>query len=70
VTESDIISKKDQYFYEIAITKGESVIITSLPLKDVDMTIEALPVADEDKNLFGLSEKTTRLPGYNYYYEN
>jgi hypothetical protein len=68
VTESNLISKKGNSYYEIAITKGESLTITSLPLKDVDMTIEAIPVADEDKNLFGLNEKTTRLPGYNYYF--
>ncbi len=69
VTESTLIIKNNRGFYEIAISKGESVIITSKPLKDTDVGIEALPVADENKNLFGLSEKTTRLPGHNYYYE-
>lgn len=68
ISSSDIISKDDHGFYEIALNKGESVSITAESLKDTDMRIEALPVADEDKNLFGLSPKTARLPGHQFYY--
>jgi hypothetical protein len=69
VTATAIISKKAPNEFEIALKKGESVILSPVSLKDTDLKIEALPVAEKDQNLFGLSEKTTRLPGHQFYYK-
>ena len=68
ITGSDLIHKDDKDFYEIALKKGVSVIITPVALNQADMEIKPIPLEDADRNLFGLSEKTTRLPGHMYYY--
>jgi alpha-L-fucosidase 2 len=51
----------------INVKKGETVVLTPNALKKTDLVIEAIPVKEADKNLFGFSKKTERLPGHNYY---
>jgi len=55
--------------YEIAINKGDRVTFTPVALDKADLTIEPIPVSEAGRNLFGLSEKTTRLPGHKFYYK-
>ncbi|MDF7809322.1 hypothetical protein P4E94_17895 [Pontiellaceae bacterium B12219] len=55
--------------YQIAIGQGDSVIFTAVPLEEADLTIEPIPVGEKEHNLFGLNEKTERLPGYEHYYK-
>ncbi|MEP4078342.1 glycosyl hydrolase family 95 catalytic domain-containing protein [Haloferula sp.] len=55
--------------YEIKIGKGSHATFTRKSLKDTDFKIEPLPFAEEKHNLFGLSDKTTRLPGHQHYYK-
>jgi len=55
--------------YEIALKKGDSVTFTPIALEKTDLRIQPIPVDEADHNLFGLSEKTTRLPGHKFYYK-
>ena len=54
--------------YEIALKKGDSVTFTPIKLENVDLSIAPIPVSEANRNLFGLNEKTTRLPGHKHYY--
>ena len=59
----------DQGLYEIALKKGETVTFTPVALDETDLSVQPIPVSEADRNLFGLSEKTTRLPGHKFYYK-
>ncbi len=54
--------------YEITLSKGDRVTFTPVGLNETDLTIESIPVSEANRNLFGLSEKTSRLPGHVFYY--
>ena len=56
-------------FSQIKLGKGDTVIFTSVKLKNADLGIEPLPVKEADRHLFGLNDKTLRLPGHNYYHK-
>jgi hypothetical protein len=56
--------------YQISLKTGETATFTPVNLKKPDLEISPIPVADTNRNLFGLSEKTTRLTGHMNYYEN
>ncbi len=55
--------------YQIELAKGDSVTFTPVPLEKADLSIEPIPVDEAGVNLFGLNDKTTRLPGHQYYYK-
>jgi len=55
--------------YKIALKKGETVTFTSVALEKTDFSIQPIPVSADEHNLFGLSEKTARLPGHQHYYK-
>lgn len=57
-------------FYELALKKGDIAIISTRDLADADLSIQPLPVSEAERNLFGLSEKTERLPGHANYFES
>ncbi|TWU55868.1 glycosyl hydrolase family 95 catalytic domain-containing protein [Rubripirellula reticaptiva] len=63
-----IIAREDGS-YEVPLKKGQSVTFAPVALGQVDLTIKPIPVAESDRNLFGLNEKTTRLPGHQHYYK-
>ena len=54
--------------HQIALKKGQNVTFTSVALEETDLSIQPIPVNEADHNLFGLNEKTTRLPGHRHYY--
>lgn len=56
-------------FYEISINKGDHVILSRTSLGNTDLTIKAIPVDKANHNLFGLHDKTLRLPGYHFYFK-
>lgn len=56
--------------FEIPLKKGQSVTFSSAALEKVDFTIQPIPVGKADRNLFGLNEKTTRLPGHQHYHKD
>ncbi|MDF7806338.1 hypothetical protein P4E94_02740 [Pontiellaceae bacterium B12219] len=53
---------------ELSLKKGDVAIFTPVALEETDLNIQPVPVRAEDQNLFGLSEKTKRLPGHQNYY--
>ena len=63
----DKVHVTDDGFHEIALKKGDT--FTRVALEDADLRITPIPVSDADRNLFGLSEKTARLPGHAHYYK-
>ena len=54
--------------YEIELERGDVATLTPVDLEDADLVIQPIAVGEEGRNLFGLNEKTTRLPGYDHYY--
>lgn len=62
------VEKNEGGFYTVALNKGDTVIFTPGELQNTDLRIEPIPVAEQDKNLFGLNDKTTRLSGHQFYY--
>jgi len=54
--------------YRVPLKKGETVVFAPVALSQADLKVEPIPVGEKDRNLFGLNEKTTRLPGYDHYY--
>ncbi len=67
VSTSERIKKDNNGFYTIDLKKGETVIFTAALLEETDLSIAAIPVSNEKRNLFGFSKKTERLPGHNFY---
>ena len=55
--------------YQITLQKGDNVTFTRVALEKTDLRIQPIPVDETARNLFGLSEKTIRLPGHQYYYK-
>jgi alpha-L-fucosidase 2 len=62
------VQQTDDGFYKVALNKGETVTFVSVKLKEADLSIAPIPVSDADRNLFGLNDKTTRLPGHQFYH--
>lgn len=54
--------------YQIALKKGQSVTFVPIVPEKTELTVKPIPVSEADRNLFGLNEKTTRLPGHKHYY--
>ncbi|VGO12216.1 hypothetical protein PDESU_00767 [Pontiella desulfatans] len=55
--------------FQIALQQGERVIFTPVSLEKTDLNIQPIAVDASGHNLFGLSEKTGRLPGHQHYYK-
>ena len=64
----DKVTRMQDGSYEIELARGQSVTFTPLPLAEADLTIMPIPVAAKDRNLFGLSAKTLRLPSHQFYH--
>jgi pimeloyl-ACP methyl ester carboxylesterase len=54
--------------YRVPLKKGATVTFTPVALNQADLVIKPISVGKEGRNLFGLNEKTTRLPGHQHYY--
>ena len=54
--------------YEVPLLKEQSVVFAAGDLQADDFKIQANPVSEKNRNLFGLNQKTTRLPGHQHYY--
>ncbi|UXX79839.1 hypothetical protein N7E81_01805 [Reichenbachiella carrageenanivorans] len=67
VMDSDKVLIDDSGAFSVDLKIGETVVFSSTTLRDADLTIRAIPLDDHDKNLFGFSEKTARLPGHQFY---
>ena len=67
VSDTDRVSRGGDGTYTIDLKKGEAVVFTTNELSITDLNISEVEITAEDRNLFGFSHKTTRLPGHSYY---
>ena len=56
-------------FYHIDLKKGETATLSPAPLEPQELAIKPIKVTEENRNLFGLSDKTRRLPGHSFYFK-
>ena len=63
------VRQGERGMYELTLKVGDRVTFTPVELDEANLTIEPIPVSEANRNLFGLNEKTTRLPGHQHYYE-
>ena len=61
------VRKLEEGVYQIAIKKGDHAILSGKPLAETDLSISPIAIKESERNLFGLSEKTKRLPGDAFY---
>ena len=62
------VQKAEDGFYQIELNKGDVAVLAVEELKESDLSVAAIPVGEARRNLFGLNDKTTRLPGHPFYY--
>ncbi|TWT80422.1 hypothetical protein CA13_18380 [Planctomycetes bacterium CA13] len=62
-----MVKKRDDGFYEVSLKKGETVTFSRRALEQMDLTIQAIPVTEQNRNAFGFNKKTERLPGHQHY---
>ena len=53
--------------YQIDLKQNDSVTFRRISLDMADLKIEPIAVEAKDRNLFGYSRKTERLPGHQHY---
>lgn len=61
------ITINENGFYQLPLKENEIAFITNKTLNETDLSINELPVDEKNKNLFGYSKKTKRLPSHNFY---
>lgn len=57
-------------FYHVDLAKDERVLFMSPQASESDLVITSLNLAKSEQNLFGLNDKTTRLPSHSFYYKD
>ena len=62
------VQKMARGFYKISLKNGETVILTPVDLEETDLTVNAIPVSEANRHLFGLNDKTIRLAGHQFYH--
>ena len=68
VSDEKLLSLVDG-MYEIDLKQGEVLLMTGAPLNEIDLNIETKKRPYDQQHLFGLSDKTLRLPGHKFYYK-
>lgn len=67
VTECLQARKMANEAYQIELKKGDCVTFSRVTLDHADLKIEPIAMESKDRNLFGYSRKTERLPGHQHY---
>lgn len=62
------IKAEEDGSYKLPLKKGETATFTPVALAQTDLSIQPISIDESGRNLFGLNDKTTRLPGYDHYY--
>ncbi|MFC5050447.1 hypothetical protein ACFPK9_07465 [Rubritalea spongiae] len=65
----DKVERTEDGMYTIDLKKGQTVTFTPVDITQADMQIAPLSINEKNSHLFGLSEKTKRLPGHQFYYK-
>ncbi|MFY8327632.1 glycosyl hydrolase family 95 catalytic domain-containing protein [Pseudoalteromonas sp. ZZD1] len=63
-----LLKKAQNGFLHIELAKGQRVLLMSPHISQRDLFINSQDIEKSKQNLFGLSEKTTRLPSHTFYY--
>ncbi|MGJ8672915.1 glycosyl hydrolase family 95 catalytic domain-containing protein [Rubritalea sp.] len=66
-TPAQILENQDG-MYHLDLKKGQVAVFSAKDIKDLNMSVQPIPISEAQHNLFGLSEKTKRLPGHKQYY--
>ncbi len=57
------------YCQGLACAPSRPVMFCRRPSEETDFEIVPIPVDEAERNLFGLSDRTERLPGHDHYYK-
>jgi hypothetical protein len=68
LADNSLVRKDENGFFHIELAKGERALFTLPHISQGDLFINSQDIEKSQQNLFGLSEKTTRLPSHTYYY--
>ncbi len=68
LTGSHRASKDHAGFYHVSLLRGDRILFSADALDETELSIQPVAYSERQKNLFGLSEKTTRLPSHSNYY--
>ncbi|SMP69354.1 hypothetical protein SAMN06265222_11211 [Neorhodopirellula lusitana] len=64
------VKQTEAGFYTVSLAAGDTATFTRQNLEDTDLSVSPIPISESDSNLFGLSKKTLRLPGHQYYFKD
>lgn len=67
VSDKKLGKPDDNGFYTIDLKKGECAVFSVLPLDKIDFAVRPIDIKEKDKNGFGYSDRTKRLPGHKFY---
>ena len=67
LAEDDRVDAIENQTYSIRLAVGETATFTVDPLKQTDLEITPIAISKSQRNLFGYSKKTERLPGHAFY---
>ncbi|OUS72894.1 hypothetical protein B5G52_06840 [Pseudoalteromonas sp. A601] len=68
LADTTLVRQDENGFFHIELAKGERVLFMSPHISQKDLFISSQDIEKSQQNLFGLSEKTKRLPSHTYYY--
>ncbi|WP_158972769.1 hypothetical protein [Paraglaciecola sp. L3A3] len=63
-----LVKQDESGFYAIDVAKGQRVLFMSPEITAADLVIKPQNIKKSQQNLFGLNDKTTRLPSHAFYY--
>ncbi|MEP4889956.1 MAG: hypothetical protein ABJV04_08015 [Aliiglaciecola sp.] len=70
LADNSLVRQGENGFLHIALAKGERVLLMSPHISQTDLFIRSEDIEKSQQNLFGLNQKTTRLPSHKFYYGN
>ncbi len=68
LADNSLVKKDDKGFFHIELAKDERVLFMAPQITQSDLFITSSDIEKSQQHLFGLSEKTTRLPSHQFYY--
>ena len=69
LADKSLVKKDEKGFVHVELAKGERVLFMSPNVTQKELFITSSDIEKSQQNLFGLSNKTTRLPSHSYYYK-
>ena len=69
LADKSLVKKDEKGFIHVELVKGERVLFMSPNVTQKELFITSSDIEKSQQHLFGLSNKTTRLPSHSYYYK-